>query len=183
VEPVVGWRTWLVIPAPEGLRLRSVVFGTDWEPCEELSARCELVRGRLWYRPWRRISHPAPSASCECGIWAAKDIEYAAGFFNLYDDLLSEACVHRAIGRVALWGAVVDGGLGWRASHAYPADLYVPTHRDNGQEVDAGAIASGLSGYGAPIEVVAGGIGGEVDGALEGIRHLAGEPVGELSSK
>jgi hypothetical protein len=184
LEPVVGWRTWLVVPVPCGLRLRSVVFATDWAPRQELAARCELIRARQWHRPWRRVStHVAPATSCECGVWAAKDIEYAADFFNLYDDLLSEACVHRAIGRVALWGAVVDGGLGWRASHAYPADLYVPTHRENGQEVDARAIARGLARYGVPVEVVPGGIGGDVDGALDGIRRLSNESVGELSSK
>jgi hypothetical protein len=114
---------------------------------------------------------------------AAKDIGYAADFFTLYDDLLSEACVHRAIGRVALWGAVVDGGLGWRASHAYPAHIYVPTHRENGREIDARAIARGLANYGAPVEVVAGGIGGDADGALDGIRSLSDDRVGELSSK
>ena len=184
VEPIVGWRTWLVVPAPEGFHLRSVVFATDWAPCQEFAARCELVGGRLWHRPWRRVTtHPAPFASCECGIWAAKDIEYAADFFSLYDDLLSEACVHRAIGRVALWGSVVDGGLGWRASHGYPADLYLPTHRENGQEVDAAAIARGLAAYGSPVQVAAGGIGGDVDGALEEIRRLSGESVGELSSR
>jgi hypothetical protein len=30
------------------------------------------------------------------------------------------------IGRVALWGTVVEGQLGWRASRAYPIELFVP---------------------------------------------------------
>jgi hypothetical protein len=33
--------------------------------------------------------------------------------------------VARAMGRVALWGDVVECERGWRASHAYPLDLYV----------------------------------------------------------
>jgi hypothetical protein len=178
-EPVIGWRTWLVVATAAGLGLRSVVFGTDWSPGEELSARCELVLERRLSRPWRRTpAHPAPSPGCECGIWAAKEIDYAADFFNLYGDLLSDTTVHRVIGRVALWGSVVDGGLGWRASRAYPTHIYVPSRRENGREVHVRMIARGLADYGVPVEVVAGDIGAEVDRALQGI---SGQPLEQLT--
>jgi hypothetical protein len=63
----------------------------------------------------------------------------------------------------------MEGGLGWRGSHAYPAHIYVPTHRENGQRVDAGRIALGLADYGIPVEIVGEGVGEEVGGALAAI--------------
>jgi hypothetical protein len=86
--------------------------------------------------------------------------------------------VHRVIGRVALWGSVVDGGLGWRASRAYPTHIYVPSRRENGREVHVRMIARGLADYGVPVEVVAGDIGAEVDRALQGI---SGQPLEQLT--
>jgi hypothetical protein len=32
VEPIVGWRTWLVVCEGEGFRLRSVVYDALWLP-------------------------------------------------------------------------------------------------------------------------------------------------------
>ena len=181
-EPVFGWRTWLVVTTAGGLRLRSVVFAKDWTPRDEFPARCEFALHRRWYRPWRRVSaHGAPSTGCECGVWAAKDIEFAATFLNLYDDLLGDACVHRVIGRVALWGTVVDGGLGWRASRAYPAEIYVPTRREDGQPVEAHTIARGLACYGVPVRTVDLGVGAESGSVVPRIRDVSGESVGEAS--
>jgi hypothetical protein len=53
----------------------------------------------------------------------------------------------------------VETDFGWRASHAYPAHIYVPTHRANGRCVDAEIIALGLARYGVPVEIVTGPIG------------------------
>jgi hypothetical protein len=181
-EPVVGWRTWLAADMPAGARLRSVVFGTDWPPGEELSARCELVLERRLRRPWRLApTHQAPSTCCECGIWAAKEIDYATNFLHLYEDVLSHASAPRVIGRVALWGLVVDGGLGWRASYAYPTHIYVPRHRGSGGEVNTGRIARGLADYGVPVEIVAEHIGVEVDRALQEVCGELHERMTELS--
>jgi N-formylglutamate amidohydrolase len=33
------------------------------------------------------------------------------------------------MGTVSLWGTVIEGELGYRASHAYPHRLYVPVNR------------------------------------------------------
>lgn len=181
-RPIVGWRTWLVIGTAAGPRLQSIVFGTDWPVRNELSARCELALRRPFTRPWRRMpTHEAPSAHCDCGIWAASEIDYAAGFFHLYDDLLGHRSVHRVIGRVCLWGFVVEAGLGWRASHAYPAHIYVPTHREDGRRVDATNIARGLADYGVSVEIVEKGVGEEVRRALAersspGLTDLIGSP-------
>src|SRR5204862_488512 len=49
--------------------------------------------------------------------------------------------VCRILGEVVLWGHVVETEAGWRASHAYPARLYVP---------DA-EIAAALAAYSVPV--------------------------------
>jgi hypothetical protein len=63
------------------------------------------------------------------------------------------------IGRVALWGDVVEGPAGWRASHAYPTELFVPSaaagrsglrHRAYVDE-----IIQALEAYEVPVDLVA----------------------------
>jgi hypothetical protein len=57
--------------------------------------------------------------------------------------------IYRAIGLVSLWGSVVEGESGWRASHAYPKRLFLPRSE---RARDAEAIRRGLADYGVPIE-------------------------------
>jgi hypothetical protein len=57
------------------------------------------------------------------------------------------------IGRVMLWGEVVECEHGWHAACAYPAHLYVPRVA----AVDDPAvekIAAGLGVYGVPVEYI-----------------------------
>lgn len=138
------------------LRLRSVVFNTIWPPQEELVAACN----HLWERlPLRRLwrgaaSHETPSRRCTCGIHAAHDLETAANYLYLYDDVRQPHLRCRAIGRVSLWGSVVEGEHGWRASHAYPERILLPSTDRAGRPTAADAIADGLACYGIPIEIL-----------------------------
>jgi hypothetical protein len=65
----------------------------------------------------------------------------------------------RVIGRVALWGDVVEGPFGWRASHAYPVELFVPVPLLAGiglrrrAYIDDTLLA--LEAYRVPVELVA----------------------------
>jgi hypothetical protein len=125
VEPIVGWRTWLVVCEGEGFRLRSVVFDTLWLQRTELVASC--LRGAL--SQWRRRrEHVPPVCGCGCGIYAAKEPEDAASYLEgrSWADALS---THRVIGTVSLWGRVIECARGWRASRAYPKTIYVPAVR------------------------------------------------------
>jgi hypothetical protein len=159
IEPAVGWRTWLVVERAGAVLLRSVVFDIFWPPHHELAAGCEHPPPRLLTRPWRREqAHEAPSVNCECGIYATKNAERAARYLDV-DEGQFERVRHRVLGRVRLWGSVVETDCGWRASHAYPAHIYVPTHRANGRCVDAENIVVGLARYGVPVDVVTGRIG------------------------
>lgn len=138
------------------LRLRSVVFNTIWTPQEELVAACNHIWARL---PLRRLwpaatRHETPSRRCTCGIHAARDLETAASYLHMYDDVRQPHLRCRAIGRVSLWGSVVEGEHGWRASHAYPERILLPKTDRRGKPTPVDAIADGLACYGVPVEVI-----------------------------
>jgi hypothetical protein len=84
------------------------------------------------------------------------DPEKAASYLEdriLHAEPLPWPILHRIIGRVSLWGSVVECQDGWRASRAYPERLYVPSLLE-GHELAHGAkkIALELAAYGVPIE-------------------------------
>jgi hypothetical protein len=66
-----------------------------------------------------------------------------------------------AVGRAALWGAVVECAWGWRGQLAYPVELWIPARlrrlRRRGVIVDgydSGGLAAELeSRYGTPVHV------------------------------
>jgi hypothetical protein len=56
------------------------------------------------------------------------------------------------VGRVSLWGTVCECERGWRASHAYPAQLYVPIAGI--ESVRAACIVDDLRRYGVPVRAL-----------------------------
>jgi hypothetical protein len=79
------------------------------------------------------------------------------------------------VGRVSLWGRVVEAEAGWRASHGYPAALFVPratqSRRRARATVPVERIARELRDYGVPVELVNASTSRQLARALEG-RHL-----------
>jgi hypothetical protein len=156
-EPVVGWRVWSLAADEGRSRLGSHVSPTVWPPGRELVAACDAKRREL-RRPWRLqpTGHRAPAPKCTCGVHAMGDIRY----LNTY---LTPAArpyawlrplVHHVIGRVALWGDVVEGSRGWRAALAYPAELWLPPLDVDRRDVpEAEAVAIDLADYGVPVHV------------------------------
>ncbi|MFL5950544.1 MAG: hypothetical protein ACJ74M_02970 [Gaiellaceae bacterium] len=153
-EPVVGWRCWTVVRNGPRFRLRSIAFTDVWPVDEAFVARCyeSVRRFPLRRSGWQRQHLPAV-LECDCGIHAARDLEAAAAYLDLYDDISQRSVCHRAFGRVALWGTVVEGELGWRASHAYPRRILLPQNGTKGGST-LPEIANGLSAYGVPVEVL-----------------------------
>lgn len=115
---IVAWRAW-VVPSwcpppppqlrPPGLRppgLRSLCTDTWWPYKQAVEAACR--KGEI---------HAAPTYSCQCGFWGINDlgalITASVGF-----------CA-TVLGRVALWGRVVEHTLGYRAQFAYPLELWI----------------------------------------------------------
>jgi hypothetical protein len=168
----VGWRVWDVVALDGGHRLCSLNFWTIWLPRRETVAVCrralvELDRAGV-------PGHDAPALRCTCGLYAtrtAADVLAYASQFPLRRDAL-----HRVVGRVRLWGTVVEADAGWRAERAYPAALFVPTGQGGRiprpgrlprPRVPLAGLADGLAAYGVPVEVVDAGTEGELARRLE----------------
>ncbi|HET8606826.1 MAG TPA: hypothetical protein VFL66_07320 [Gaiellaceae bacterium] len=149
LEPIIGWRVWVIVLDERGVpRLRSVVQKTEWPTGEALVAEC--CQRRVLAKLLRRPQHgPAPLRSCQCGVYATQLAEL--------EPLLAEAPWEtgaRVLGRVSLWGEVVECERGWRASHAYPARLYVPVRDGRRPRLSQEEIALGLADYGVPVELL-----------------------------
>jgi hypothetical protein len=152
VEPVVGWRSWLVVHDGEDFRLRSVLYDALWLPRKALSARCLHRRLKV---PWRKpMEHTPPVTDCACGVYAAREPEEALSYID--GGWVDARNVHRVIGQVSLWGQVVECERGWRASRAYPKTIYVPpTRAPLWLSVEhADVIALSLTDYGVPVELL-----------------------------
>lgn len=54
-----------------------------------------------------------PAMRCSCGIYATNNLEEAVNYGEI-------------LGRVAMWGHVIEHSNGYRAQFAYPQSLYVP---------------------------------------------------------
>jgi hypothetical protein len=120
------------------LRLRSAVFGDTWHPGKAVAASC-------------RHAHAAPAPGCTCGIYAVQTPAAALRYLVGRDDA---DVVHRVLGEVALWGVVVECEHGWRAQHAYPLRLCVPSTRPDGTGCAAADVAHALTAYGVDVTVL-----------------------------
>jgi hypothetical protein len=149
LEPLEAWRVWKVVRRDGVYSLGSVVQRTVWPAGEALVAEC-LAGGRLSRLLRRRKArHDAPVVDCQCGIYAGGlDVagRYAA-------DTPFSAVSH-VLGQVALWGTVVECERGYRASHAYPARIYVPADAGEQWRIGWDEVALGLCRYGVPVEPV-----------------------------
>jgi hypothetical protein len=162
VEPLSGWRAWLLVERDGERLLRSVVYPTLWQPRQTLEAEC--LRGRSG-------AHPAPDLSCGCGIYAASEPAQAADFLWSYGRSGERGSVLRVLGRALLWGEVVECRAGWRASRAYPSRLYLLSEAAH----DAGSTLSGaraLSAYGVPVELLEASTREEALSALDRNGHF-----------
>lgn len=157
VEPVRGWRTWLVVQGHDGARLASVSFPALWPRRRRLSAEC----GRGFHtgsEPPPRGEHRAPSLGCSCGIYATWNLDRAAQIADCATarlrDCLGRAVLGAALGEVSLWGTVVECTHGWRAGFAYPARIYVlaPSYGRRSQVATADELAADLSAYCVPAD-------------------------------
>ena len=113
IEPVVGYRAWLLVPST--LRLYSISHKVLWEPGVEMVATCN------------RHDEP-PVDSCSCGLYAAMDFNHLfemgytkkSGVFAVQPGQIAIA------GEIAMWGGVIPGTQGWRAQFGYPQRFLIP---------------------------------------------------------
>jgi hypothetical protein len=173
VAPIVGWRGWFVVEAEGALRLCSIVYHTLWPPRQELVASCRGGEHRLV--PELPAEHTAPEAACRCGIYACESAAAAASFLRS-SRAPARQTLGLVLGRVSLWGKVVECQRGWRGERAYPAGIYVPRLSAEGRFLlarspGAERVALALRSYGVPIESVA------CASVAELARALAGKQV------
>ena len=145
VAAIEGWLSWLVVVRDGEPRLQSVVRGDLWEPRIAMSAICTVGFSEALPR------HVPGHQLCRCGIHAARDRGEAEGHLTPPSRRTGIA----AIGRVALWGTVVEGDVGWRASFAYPVSLELVTwRRDADVLADLGWVRRSLAeAYGVPVRI------------------------------
>jgi hypothetical protein len=103
-EPLLAWRAWALTGRRDGddLLLRPVAGRSrPWRPGEVAEAACKHAR-----------MHAAPNVDCSCGLHATRT-----------SDLLRRARCPSVLGRVALWGRVIEHEHGYRAQYGYPQRL------------------------------------------------------------
>lgn len=115
IEPLIGWRAWRVD------RFGSLLSRTcevAWPGGSKLVASCNASGG-----------HDTPQVNCSCGIYSVKTLEGAIRYVS--DGNWGSSDV--AIGKIKVWGRVVQATKGYRSEFAYPIEVYLlrPTGKDN----------------------------------------------------
>lgn len=147
VDPVVGWRTWLLVRAGSHYRLRSLFFPPLWVPGRSLVSQCFRRPSRFTARQLQPgVAQPGHELACHCGIYATREPDRASRY-------VGESAAGRIFGLVALWGRVVEHEHGWRASHAYPSHLLVPEF-GLGSGTELSVVVRSLRDYGTPVETL-----------------------------
>lgn len=129
VDAVVGWRIWRACPLrsldERVWALASIADGEGvWPP---LAAHVACCRHQSIYgAPQRMRLHEAPDPDCNCGFWAFKryhEAREAAYYYRATTKTLVGIDWLVVVGRVSLWGRVVECEHGWRGARAYPYAL------------------------------------------------------------
>lgn len=121
-EPIVGWRVWRVLKTEtlrDGEQFRLCAVGTrgvpkSWEPRTPVRAVCSSFKSR----------HEAPHPEHECGVYGLRSRTRIEKLLDGWKDNQGEPDAW-ALGRVSLWGRVVEFELGWRAEYGYPYEVTV----------------------------------------------------------
>jgi hypothetical protein len=160
--PIEAWRTWLVVQTPAGLRLASVMYATAWQPLREMAAACRPhVTGWPGLVDTGRHDHESPAEHCRCGIYGATDLSEAVRYLETVGPV-GDPVAWSVIGRVALWGTVIEAAAGYRAAFAYPASIYVPARRlirrrsgrEPSRHLTPGEVAGALTAYGVAVHLL-----------------------------
>lgn len=120
IEPVVGWRSWGLLPH-DPTEPRLAPFAGElagWPAGVATTAVCPGQTGE---------PHAAPRVGCSCGLYAHKTIgQLWAG----HPPMVNAPAV--AWGTVALWGRVLEYETGYRAEYGCPQHLWTedPTASD-----------------------------------------------------
>ena len=123
-EPIYAWRSWRVGIDPWG-RPRLLPAGLT-SIGSELSPWTPGKAGRAihWDDGNPTFNHDAPATYCNCGYWAFKSARY----LHLHSSYHNQGYI---LGRVAMWGNIVEGTLGYRGEFVYPDHLWTTEHLES----------------------------------------------------
>jgi hypothetical protein len=132
VQVITAYRAWRTGRVGGQVRLFALGVNVVWEPRQQAEAECKLF-GPLSKRAFsshepRRRDHEAPHFHCQCGIWGFKSLE------NLLS-ALGPSYKPSVIGKVSLWGRVIETENGFRAQYAYPEQLWPASDSPSCEEV------------------------------------------------
>jgi hypothetical protein len=120
IEPILGWRIWHVDPGSGAVRLRSWTHSAVWPAGRRMEAQCRSLLSVV-LPAW---GHAAPRKGHSCGIYALRDRDPAEAMLHEIGEAgPASSRLPAALGRVSLWGRVMENTGGWRAQFAYPYDL------------------------------------------------------------
>lgn len=108
IEPITAWRAWCV----QDDNLHAIGTVKAWEPKKALKAECI-----------HHDEHDAPISNCTCGIWSFKDLDRLLLAVKSYNTI-------SVIGKVSLWGKIIETENGYRAQFAYPKELWLLNEKD-----------------------------------------------------
>jgi hypothetical protein len=131
-QPIIAYRIWKV--SPEGRLSTAYRNSGKWPWMKPYSASCDKVHvaanNRSPYDPFfitalgvdttTVADHDGPHFDCTCGLYGYKTVKCLEQTFPQY---YTTNCV---LGRVALWGKIVEHKDGYRAEYGYPQVLYYP---------------------------------------------------------
>ena len=104
VHTITAWRGWCV--SNSGC-LESLGSYSRWTPKVAVKAICTCH------------SHEAPQMTCNCGYWSFKSHE------NLVKAISGYASDVEVVGKVEIWGRVIECENGYRSEFAYPSELWL----------------------------------------------------------
>lgn len=119
--PIIAWRAWGLTTNDKGWLLAGLGVNEEWVPRKVMTAKCISDRFGLMLSLWgtdKPRKHLSPGSECNCGVWAFRTLEELLSALKEYKDV-------RVIGMVYLWGRILECEKGYRAQHAYPAELWL----------------------------------------------------------
>jgi hypothetical protein len=125
VQVITAYRAWRAESVNGQVRLVALGVDVVWQPRRKAKAECirwasSRMRRLLFKEEEECREHEAPDFHCCCGIWGFKSIE------NLLSALGrgGRSYTPSVIGKVSLWGRVIETENGFRAQYAYPEELW-----------------------------------------------------------
>jgi hypothetical protein len=123
LEPIVAWRAWRILQfetlsGETSYRLCAVgLRGIPkvWEPRKATAAVCSRYSS----------NHEAPWPEHDCGLYGFRSRRETESRLESWAETQRGEKAGWALGRVSMWGRIVECERGWRAQYAYPYDLLV----------------------------------------------------------